>query len=167
MNITRKRPFLRAAGFALLGVAVAVAGGCKKPKAAVTGKVLLANKQPVTAGTVSFWSVSDNTQVGSSPISADGSYSVNDAPVGEVKITIVVPPPLPAMRGQGMTKAPPGLAGGMPADKMPGGPSGGEPPKAQNIVPVPDRYKDRETTTATWTVVESQEPQQHDIILDP
>ena len=69
----------------------------------VTGKVkLAANRQLVTAGTVSFWG-SDN-RVGSSPIAGDGSYPVPDAPVGEVKITIVTPPPRTGARNA------PGLA---------------------------------------------------------
>jgi len=156
---------LRAAGFGLLALAVAAAEGCAKPKAVVNGKVLLANGQPVTAGTVSFWG-SDN-RVGSAPIGSDGSYSVPDAPVGDVKITLSTPPPRMVMGDKGgMPKAPGDIAGGMPTDKVPEGMSGGA-LKPQNVVPIPDKYKDVATTPLTWTVAKSEEPQQHDIVLEP
>ncbi len=161
MNSQRQSPLRCAAGFGLVAIALVAVGGCAKPKAVVTGKVKLANGQLVTAGTVSFWG-SDN-RVGSSPITGDGSYSVPDAPVGEVKITIITPPP---RMGGGMAQGPGGLAGGMPADKVPEGMKG-DAPQAQNVVYINDRYKELETTTLTWTVEQTKEPQQHDIILDP
>jgi len=157
----------RAAGFGLLAVALAAAAGCGKPKAVVTGKVRLTSGKLVTAGTVSFWS-SDN-RVGSSAIAPDGSYTVPDAPVGDVKITVVTPPPRMVMGGRGgggMPKAPGDLAGGMPADKVPEGMSG-DAMKPQNVVPVNDIYKDVATTTLTWTVAKSKEPQQYDVVVEP
>jgi len=165
MNSHRKGTLLRAAGFGLLAIAVAAAGGCAKPKAVVNGKVRLANGQPVTAGTVSFWS-SDN-RVGSSALGSDGSYSVPDAPVGDVKITVSTPPPRMVMGDKGgMPKAPGDLGGGMPADKVPEGMSGVV-MKPQNVVPVPEQYWDVATTTLTWTVASSKAPQEHDIVLAP
>ena len=54
----------------------------------------------------------------------------------------------------------------MPADKVPEGMKG-DAPQGQNVVFINDRFKELETTTLTWTVELSREPQTHDIILDP
>jgi hypothetical protein len=151
----------RAGAAGLLMAALVAAGGCSKGKAVVSGKITLKSGAPVTAGTVSFWAA-DN-RVGSSAISADGSYSIPDAPVGDVKITVVAPPRRMTMGpASKMPEAPPGL--GMPADKMPEGMSK-DPLTAPKVVPINERYKDAATTPLQWTVPKG--TQEYNITLDP
>ncbi len=163
MTSRKTGTWLRVGAAGLLAVALVAAGGCSKGKATVTGKVKLKDGRPVSVGTISFWG--PDNRVGSSALGADGSYTIADAPIGEVKITVVPPPQRIAMAGRGgMPEAPPGL--GMPADKVPEGMSK-DPLKAQQAVPVNDRYKDPSTTPLKWTVASSKAPQEHDIELDP
>ena len=85
----RARPFVEAVLLVLLALALA---GCSQPKATITGKVTYKG-EPVNAGTVSFFGPRD--QVASAPIRPDGGYEVSGAPLGEVKITVTTPPPMP------------------------------------------------------------------------
>jgi hypothetical protein len=140
---------------------VALAAGCgggTTPRAVVKGKVTF-GAGPVSKGQISFFSVSDPASVGTGEI-VDGNYEVKDAPVGEVKITVVS-----AMTaiGAGMRPVPrPKDVGGMPSDmapeddaKHPGG----------RGTPVPDKYKDFATTDLTYTVQRGE--QEHNIPLKP
>src|ERR1700687_74789 len=74
---------IRIRSLVLVGLCLAVANlsGCVKGKATVTGKVTL-NGQSLTAGTVTF--IGGPNRVGSSIINSDGTYTVGDAPIGDV-----------------------------------------------------------------------------------
>src|SRR5262245_51037409 len=95
-----------ACGLLLVGLLI-VSVGCGpnyKARAKVTGKVTFAGK-PLTAGTVMFFGKDNLT--GSATIDKHGMYAMNDAPIGEVKITVTVP--RPPEGGLGMMKAGPGV----------------------------------------------------------
>src|SRR6266545_2080898 len=81
----------RACGVLLLVGLLAVAVGCGpnyKARGTVKGKVTISGKN-LTAGNVMFYGKDNLT--GSSPIGSDGTYAITDAPVGDVKITVMVP----------------------------------------------------------------------------
>jgi hypothetical protein len=63
--------------------------GCGGDKGDISGKVTYRDK-PLPAGTVTFFGPGDQV-VGSSPISADGNYSITKVPVGPVRITVSAP----------------------------------------------------------------------------
>jgi hypothetical protein len=102
-----------------------------KNRAVVKGKVTTGGVA-LTAGTVVFYGNDNITST--AVIDKNGEYVMNDAPVGNVKITVSVPPLPPAglesMRG----KSP--IMGEMP-DK---------------IVPISNRYATVETSELTYTV---------------
>jgi hypothetical protein len=150
------RRFVRCCALALTLVIPLSAGcGANKGKAVVTGTVTYKGKT-LKAGIVSF-QTADN-RVGSARIDATGHYAVNDAPVGEAKITVTMP------------SAP--LATGKP----PGGmamkpPPGMEPPKEttssdpRDYIPLPPKYAALNTTDLTFTVKSGENT--HDITLNP
>jgi hypothetical protein len=142
-----KGTLLRLAGPCLVGLAMLTASGCSsKDKAVVSGKVTLKDGTPVSAGTVTFWSNDGRSGLG--VLKSDGSYSIGDAPVGDVKVTVETPP---ATQGPiNMPPPPPGQKG-MPPEMIPGGGDVGGAGKIK-IVPVPDKYKDQSTTPLTHTV---------------
>src|SRR5216683_2029283 len=121
--------------------------GCEKGRATVSGKVTL-NNQLLTAGTVSF--VASPNRTGSGVIHPDGTYTVGDAPIGDVTITVTTPEPLkgPAMV-RGPEKPPPGVQG-MPADMQP--PDANEMSKMMKFVPAPEKYKSVDTSPLKFTV---------------
>jgi hypothetical protein len=140
----------------LLGALFAVVIGCGpdyKARAVVKGKVTM-GKQPLTAGTVTFFGPYNITTT--AQIEEDGSYVMNDAPIGEVKVTVKVNAP-PGGVG-------PGGKGGMPAwakiagadeSKDPSGGGGAIPvlgkiPK--KIVRIPDKFEKTETSGLTYKV---------------
>ncbi len=69
------------------------ASGCGRKTATVTGKVMLDN-QPVPNATVTFYGGPNESVVAGARTKEDGSYTVANAPVGKVKITVktVAPP---------------------------------------------------------------------------
>lgn len=69
-----------------------VAGGCdsRPPRAIVKGKVTLGDK-PLTYGNVMFWSKATDGLTASATIDKDGNYVMNDAPIGEAMIAVMVP----------------------------------------------------------------------------
>src|SRR5437868_1069854 len=77
----------------------------KGPTGILRGKVALDGK-PVMTGTVNVFS-SDNQRVGSGPITPSGNYEVSNAPVGPVKLAVVVPD-LPAAMTVGHSPRRPG-----------------------------------------------------------
>jgi hypothetical protein len=160
----RKATVLRAAGAGLLGLALAAAGGCSSGKATVSGKVAFANGTAVPAGTITFWA--DDGRQAQATLKPDGSYSMGDAPVGEVKVTVETPKPREGMgggmRGMDPTQSPQGKQG-MPADMIPQGEKGL--PGDIKIIPVPDRYRDKSSTPLTYTVTKG--TQQHDFTITP
>jgi hypothetical protein len=127
---------------------IALAAGCsagKKPRAVVKGKVTW-GASPLSKGQISFFSASDPASVGTGEI-VDGKYEVKDAPIGEVKITVIS---ATTAIGAKMRLPPrPKELGGMPSEMTPDGEdkhSGG------GGIPVPDKYKDYKTTDLTFTV---------------
>jgi hypothetical protein len=146
---------------ALFLLVLAAPAGCtSKAKGVVTGKVTF-NKRPVTMGNVAF--VGENNRTGSGVISRDGTYTVSDAPVGDVKIVVTVPhrPPMMMGRGPNMPKAPKDMK--MPADMMQ--PDGSDLKDPGSQIPVPDKYTKAETTPLSFTVIKGE--QTHDIVLSP
>jgi hypothetical protein len=72
-----------------------------KARAVVKGKVTMA-KKPLTSGTVMFYGPNNITS--SAIIDENGDYAMNDAPIGDVTITVVVNAP------PGMGAGPKGVA---------------------------------------------------------
>ncbi len=126
----------------LLGFALVSLAGCAKPKGIVNGKVTFKDGKAVSPGTiVTFWG-SDN-QMAPAVTGADGAYTVPDAPVGDVQITIVAPAAI-------NTPPPPGSKG----DAVP--------PK---ILPIPPKYKDKISTPEKYKVEAG--THEHNITIEP
>lgn len=158
------RTWARVSGGLVLGLLV-VAVGCGpnyKNRAVVKGKVTYDGK-PLTVGSVTFYGKDNIT--GSASIEKDGTYAINDAPVGDVKITVFVPKPPPG--GLGRMRAGQAIAGGKDAKSVDPEGSGksisimGSLP--DNIVPIPDRYGNVESSGLNYTVKKGE--QTHDIAL--
>jgi hypothetical protein len=130
-------------------------------RAKVKGKVKFFDKT-LTAGTVAF--TSKDGRIGTANIDFEGNYEMNDAPVGEVTITVSVPRmPMGPMPG-GAPKPPPGV----PEMRPPGEIGGGSTAPAidpKKIVQIPGKYEKAETSGLTFTVEKGQ--QTHDITLSP
>src|SRR2546421_12922453 len=93
----------RACGALLLFGLLAFSVGCGtdyKARATVKGKVTIAGKA-LTTGSVMFYG--KNNLTASARIDLNGDYVMNDAPLGEVTITVSVPRPPPG--GLAMMKA--------------------------------------------------------------
>jgi hypothetical protein len=128
---------------AALCLALLALAGCKRERATVSGTVTF-NKRPLTAGTISF--VAAGNLMGTGTIKPDGTYTVNDAPVGEVTVTVSTPPaPVGAVR----TDRPPKDIKGMPADLIPGG---DQALHSVKIVPAPEKYKTPEKSPLKTTI---------------
>lgn len=109
---------LLAVALSALVVASAGCGGDKR--ATVSGNVTLGGKG-LPGGTITFVSVADDKRVASAGISADGSYKISDAPVGECKVLVDNSHLDPAsLKDKAGTEAP-GGAGAVPG--MKGGPA--------------------------------------------
>jgi hypothetical protein len=144
-----------------LAVLILCQAGCLKSTArtTVSGKVTFQGK-PVPAGTVSFFATDKRTSL--AVINADGTYSMGDAPVGDVTITVQTPPRGMAGRLSGTTKPPPGMK--MPEEMI---------PKDQPAivtdpskwVELPKKYADVQSSPLKYTVKAG--PQEHDIELTP
>jgi hypothetical protein len=107
-----------------------------------------------------FWGKDNMT--GSATIDQNGNYIMRDAPLGDVKITVSVPqPPPPRMLGGPALKDGQGSVNpenpGQRIDIM------GAVPK--NIVSIPDKYANVETSGLTYTVQKGE--QTYDINLNP
>ena len=132
--------------FPLAALLVACTLGCSRdnPRGPVTGKVTL-DGRPVTAGRVTFASKDLSLSV-SAELTPEGTFSIVDAPTGEVVVAIRTKDhatlPMPA------TKA------NKPAG---GGSSDFTPNQAKNplYVPVPARYEDPVTSGLTTTIPKS------------
>ena len=123
--------------------------GCgpgSKSHSIVKGKVTI-NGQALNAGTVTF-TTQDNRQ-GSATISADGTYTMGDAPQGDVTITVAVPQSSEREKMMGMGKddekkvltSPVGGNSKMPLPTMPG-----------RAVPIPEKYSKIETSGLNYKV---------------
>jgi hypothetical protein len=106
-----------------------------KDRVFVKGKVTLANR-PLPSGILVFTGAHDWTV--QARIRRNGSYSISDAPVGEVKVGV-----------QGIPR-PPGKAG-----------------QSVKFMDVPPRYKDPETSGLTFMVTAGGGEQEINIALTP
>lgn len=155
------------AGLLVVGLfAVLALAGCSRSRerATVQGKVTIGGKH-LTAGTVMFYAYDNATA--SAPIDKDGQYVMRDAPVGDVKIAVIVPqmPPGMAQMMQKM-KGTKGLKDVKSTDPEGSGksiPMMGAMPA--NIVPIPARYADPISSGLTYPVVSGE--QTHNILLTP
>jgi len=147
----------RVAAACLLGLALAAPVGCGGSKGTVSGKVAFANGTPVPAGTITFWAA-DGRQA-QATLKHDGTYSLGDAPVGEVKVTVETPPQ--GMGPQPRSAPPPGMQKGMPAEMIPEGDQSGN----VKVIPVPDRYRDKASTPLDYTVTKG--TQKKDFTIEP
>jgi hypothetical protein len=125
-----------------LALLALVAAGCAKHAVTtVKGKVTFGN-QPVEQGTV-YFVASDNAK-GQAALGDGGVYTMTDAPVGEVRIGVEIPPrPVPV--GGADTQPTPGEV----KDHPMGAPRGPDPNK---WMPIPDEFKDYTKSGLKWTV---------------
>src|SRR5258708_7070403 len=118
-----------------------------KNRAVVKGKVTTGGTA-LTTGTVVFHGKDNITA--SAVIDKDGNYVMNDAPVGDVSITVTVPQPppggvekmrnSPAFKGQdGTDSSAKGIT--IMGDNVP-----------ENVVPISDRYPKLESSTLKYKV---------------
>ena len=161
---TRARRSLAILALSLLTFAAGCSG--EPAKARVKGKVTIGDKH-LTVGNVMFYHEDGNT-VRSGPIDKNGNYDIPDAPVGKVKVAVVVPALPPG--GLGMMqkmKTNPGFKEGTksvdPEDPSKSIAIMGDIPA--NVVPVPEKYSTAESSGLTYTVQRGE--QTHDIKLAP
>jgi hypothetical protein len=128
-----------------------VAAGCGDSSASVSGRVTL-NGKPLTGGAVTFHAAGGRTE--GSWIDPEGHYAIARAPVGEVKVTVVVNP----------TREPPKLPRKRDVPQHPES-QAAEGAPAGKAVAIPPRYKDPEKSGLTYTL--SRGPQVIDIDLKP
>jgi len=91
LSLSARHAFHRSVVFGLLATGlVAFANGCGpnyKARAVVKGKVTM-SKKPLTSGTVVFHHINGITST--AVIDTDGNYVMNDAPIGDVKVSVTV-----------------------------------------------------------------------------
>lgn len=133
----------RIVGMAAIWALVVAGCGGGPPTAAVSGKITYKG-QPVPTGTVSF--VSEST-VASGQIS-NGQYTVAQAPIGPVKITVSTPAIPDAMQQRQMKQSVEGKSATGAAGMTP--------------VAVPPAFANPDSSGLTYTVT-SASPQNHDI----
>lgn len=127
-----------------LAALVLAAAGCgRSPRATVSGKVTVGGKV-VTAGTVVF--VGDKNQIVTARLDGEGRYVALRVPMGSVKVAVQTLQP-------SQLKA---------AEKRPKG-ARPLPSPLTNLVPVPPKYGDPETSGLTCDVRQTQ--QEHNIDL--
>jgi hypothetical protein len=122
---------------------LALVAGCGPGSGRVTGKVLYKD-QPVTSGRVVFEGAG---RVESGDITSDGTYRIESAPVGDVKIGVITERPFTPPSG----------------NQVEAGKSARKGPPTQTGVVVPDKYRNTATSGLTYTVGPGE--QEHDIVL--
>jgi hypothetical protein len=136
-------------------LALVLAAGCGKPTGSVAGKVFYKG-QPLKGGTVVFVTVDGKTG-GRSDIAEDGSYSIADVPLGDVRITVETksqkPNPMQARAGAAMPKDIPPEAAGFKGNN-----------KGDRYIPIPDKYSEIESSQLIYTVIAGK--QDHPIELN-
>jgi len=139
----------------LLLAALVVAVGCGgkgTAKNSVSGKVTLSG-DPVT-GTIVF--VGSDGKTVEAPISPDGTYTVDNPPIGSIKIAVK------GLSGPG-GMAPPTPSGAKDTDKLMGADKGKAASKMGGTPPA--KYAVAESSGLTFTVTSGK--QKHDIPLEP
>jgi hypothetical protein len=137
---------------AVLLLAVAVVGCGGKRTGTITGTVSCEGEK-MEKGTITFYTEGENVIARGTRINLDGTYKIEDFPVGPVKITVVNFP-----------SPPPGYG----SLSLPGQPKDGAPSKSYFDTPgkyvrVPPRYSDRTKTDLRYEVKPG--PQEHNIEL--
>jgi hypothetical protein len=141
----------------VLSAALAGCGSEQSSRATVKGQVTIDSK-PLTYGTVTF--IAKDNRRGSSSIDASGNYTVTDAPLGEVAVTVWVPEKSKMPIGKGIA-APKGVPLADPQGGQSLGTSQGMDPS--KIVPIPGKYANPTTSGLTYNVERGD--QKHDIAL--
>jgi hypothetical protein len=139
------RAALRRGRCLLLVLVLPLAASCGAPRwgGPVSGKVFY-KESPLQSGAVTFINAAGDAA--NSEIKEDGSYRIEQTPIGECKITVLTIPDPP----------PPGSVS-LPPDAY---------TKPQGkFMPIPERYSKADTTDLKFTVTEK--PQTFDIILKP
>jgi hypothetical protein len=121
--------------------------GCGEKVGSVSGKVTFRDK-PIPVGTVTFFG--QKNRVVFAELEEDGSYIVENIPVGHADITVETPNVQPYIPGQGQPAPPPGVLS--PAYTRPN-------------IRIPDHYVDRALSGLAHDVQEG--PQALDIVLVP
>jgi len=135
-----------------------LAAGCGpdyKSRGTVKGKVTIGGKN-LTTGSVVFYGKHGN-MTGTGVIDVDGNYVVNDAPLGENKVTVTVPK-MPATGLKHLKNAPKGPT-------MPGEENKNKNALPSVIVPIPEKYATIDTSPLTFTVERGE--QTYNIDLKP
>jgi hypothetical protein len=145
--------------FALI-FALAGCGPDTKARGVVKGRVT-SNKKPLTTGTVMFYG--NNGVTAAAPINTKGEYEMNDAPLGECRIVVIVQglPMDPDVRARLKGGGPKVPEVKNPEESTPALPSNPQVPK--EVVPVDARYSKPETSGLTFTVEKGE--QTHNIDL--
>lgn len=126
-----------------LTVVVLAAAGCAPSRATLSGKVTMRGK-PITAGTVVF--VGANNQIATGKLDEEGRYVAQRVPMGSLKVAVQTLRPKQLQTMAEQSKGASGL-----------------PNRLKNLVPVPQKYADPETSGLTCEVNQSQ--LEHDIDL--
>jgi len=154
-------------GTCLVGL-LSLTSGCSgaPERATVKGKVTIGDK-PLTAGNVMFWSKDKDAVTGAAAIDKDGNYVLNDAPVGDVMISVTVPklPPggLDMMRRMKNNPGTKNTESVDPNDSSKRIMIMGDIP--ENLVPIPDKYSVPADSGLTYTIKRGE--QTYDIKLTP
>jgi len=134
--------------------------GCGPRVGIVSGKVTYKNA-PLPSGTITFiGGKGDKPQW--SAIAADGSYQVNNVPVGTVKVTVETTPPtnLPGVGG-GAVKPP--TVPGVPPPPDSSSLGGGDAAKQGAYVPIPTKYKEAEQSGLSMEVKSGKQEKNWDL----
>ena len=136
----------------LLGGLLMVVIGCGpdyKARAIVKGKVT-SGKQALTTGTVTFYG--PHEIISSAPINEDGTYEMNDAPIGDCKVTVKVsaPPGGPKTGKSSWEKAAGGIVSKDPTGENPGIAIMGKIPS--KVVKIQDKFANPDSSGLTYKV---------------
>jgi hypothetical protein len=115
--------------------------GCGKRTAFVTGKVTTRQGQPLTSGAVTFHGADGRSDSGN--IDSEGNYSVAQAPIGTVKVTVDTGPP--------RTRVPPTIKGPGGKPTAHPGEKGDKAAPVKRVV-IQDKYKDPNQSGLSYTV---------------
>src|SRR5262249_15289796 len=120
--------------------------GCGSGSATVSGRVTYQG-EPLTAGDLIIYGA--NGQIQSGQISADGTYAIYKAPVGDVKMAVLTPKDLPAQRPPEPGGVWQGKKGGRKKTLIK---EEFKPPPPVKVVPIPDRYKEPDKSGLNFTL---------------